>query len=79
MIRVSLARLILIYLFLLLGVIFAEWIRYRLQKGRDAEKNNKYRLRCACCAYDFLDESETELPRCPRCGSLNERSKFSAL
>ena len=29
------------------------------------------------CAYEFEDETDTILPRCPRCGSLNERYVLS--
>ena len=36
-------------------------------------------LRCGMCAFQFEDKSVTLLPRCPRCGSLNERYRISRL
>jgi len=79
MIRVSLATLIFIYLALFMGVIFIVWIvrnSLRIQREKQALE---HRLRCTLCAFEFEDETSTLLPRCPRCGSLNERFPFSSL
>jgi len=31
------------------------------------------------CAFEFEDRTPTILPRCPRCGSLNERFKLDRI
>lgn len=79
MIRVSLTLLIFIYLFLFLAGIFSAWIYYGLQRKRRDQQALRYRLRCTICAFEFEDRSTELLPRCPRCGSLNERFKLGTL
>jgi hypothetical protein len=79
MIRVSLTVLIFIYLFLFLSAVFAVWISYELGRKRREKQALKFRIRCGICALDFEDDTSTLLPRCPRCGSLNERYKFRPL
>ncbi|GMV95372.1 MAG: hypothetical protein AMXMBFR82_51500 [Candidatus Hydrogenedentota bacterium] len=40
----------------------------------------QYLWRCAFCGYNYLDESDDELSKCPRCESFNsateERARF---
>lgn len=79
MIPVSLSVLVLLYLALLLGPIFGAWLfnEYRrAQRERAAFRNV---LRCAICGFEFEDQTDTLLPRCPRCGSLNERQPHSGM
>lgn len=79
MIRVSLENLIFIYLLLFLAAVFVTWIAQGiLRRRRDAE-TLQHRVRCTMCAFEFEDTSETPLPRCPRCASLNERCRFRSL
>ena len=79
MIHVSFSVLILIYLLGLLGLIFGAWLWNVLATGRRLRKNVRHRLRCTSCSLEFSDETGTPLPRCPRCGNLNERTRFSTL
>ena len=39
----------------------------------------EHRLRCVICAFEFEDRTDTLLPRCPHCGSLNERFKMEQI
>lgn len=79
MIRVSLTLLIFIYLALFLTVVLAHWVWFEWRRQRRERLAVRNRLRCALCAFEFEDTSEEELPRCPRCGSLNERDRFRML
>ena len=73
MIRVSLGVLALIYLSIALGPIFAAWLINEFRRSRRERDAFRHVLRCNICAFEFADRSDTLLPRCPRCGSLNER------
>ncbi len=79
MIRVSMEFLVLIFLGLMLGPIFALWLLNEYRRGRRERAAFRYVLRCAVCALEFEDRSEAELPACPRCGSLNERRAISMI
>ncbi len=79
MIHVSLAMLVFIYLGSFLAVIFGNWIVWNIGRLRSERQALQHRLRCALCAFDFRDTSDDLLPRCPRCGSLNERTPFRKL
>ncbi|MEY2541952.1 MAG: hypothetical protein QOI22_1554 [Verrucomicrobiota bacterium] len=74
-IRVSLTRLVAIYLLLFLAAVFLLWIFGEWNRRRRERRSLRYRLRCAICAFEFEDRTAVLLPRCPRCGSLNERFK----
>jgi len=78
-IRVTLSYLVLIYLVLMLGPIFCayllqEWLRQRRERAAF-----RHVLRCPLCFFEFEDKTPTLLPPCPRCGTLNERSRLSGL
>lgn len=79
MIRVSLTFLIFIYLFFFLNTVFFIWLWDIWQRGRRERHALRHRLRCGICATEFEDHTDAILPRCPRCGSLNERLKFQSL
>lgn len=79
MIRVSLTVLIFIYLAAFLTAVFALWIWVEWSRQRRERYAVRNRIRCALCAFEFEDPSEEPLPRCPRCGSLNERERFRML
>ncbi len=76
MIHVSLSLLIFIYLGVFLTVIFSAWLRYEWVRRRRENRALRHRLRCAICALEFEDATTDLLPRCPRCGSLNERYRL---
>ena len=79
MIRVSLSVLIFIYLAAFLAVVFTLWIGLEWSRQRRERRAVRHRIRCALCAFEFEDPSEAPLPRCPRCGNLNERERFRML
>jgi DNA-directed RNA polymerase subunit RPC12/RpoP len=79
MIRVSLTFLIYIYLFLFLAGIFFVWLLYEWRRQRREKRALQFRIRCEICGFDFEDRSTAVLPRCPRCGSLNERYKLKII
>ena len=79
MIRVSLSLLVFIYLCVFMSAVLLHWLWFNLQRRRREQQTLRFRLRCTICACEFEDESSTLLPRCPRCGSLNERFRFRTL
>ena len=79
MIRVSLTVLVFIYLAGMLGLIFAGWIVSEWRRQRRERLAFRNVLRCDPCGCEFEDTSADPLPRCPRCGSLNERRTLSRL
>ena len=76
MIRVELPVLVFIYLIVFLASIFSLWIAYEWFRQRREKEALRYRVRCTICASIFEDKTNDLLPRCPRCGSLNERYKM---
>jgi len=79
MIPASLATLIFVYLGIFLAVIFGNWIAWNIARLARERKLYRHRLRCALCAFEFEDDTADQLPRCPRCGCLNERTRFRRL
>ena len=79
MIRVSLAALVTIYLLLFLATVFFFWMAGEWNRRRRERRALRYRLRCVICALEFEDRTDALLPRCPRCGSLNERFKLDRI
>jgi hypothetical protein len=79
MIRVELSMLVFIYLFVFLAVLFSLWIAYAWGRIRREKETLRYQVRCTICATIFEDKSNASLPRCPRCGSLNERFEIGGL
>src|SRR5215472_2320970 len=78
-IRVSLAALVAIYLLVFLAIVFLLWIVGEWNRRRRERRALEYRLRCVICAFEFEDRTDALLPRCPRCGSLNERFKMEQI
>jgi uncharacterized paraquat-inducible protein A len=79
MIPVSLSYLVLIYLILMLGPIFCAWLFNEWRRQRRERDAFRHVLRCHLCACEFEDKTNALLPRCPHCGTLNERYKLSRL
>ena len=77
MIRVSFSLLLLILLTLMLGPIVFVWLTNELRRHRRERDAFRHVIRCAMCAFEFEDRTESPLPHCPRCGALNERSPIS--
>ena len=79
MIHASLAMLVFVYLGLFLTLIFSNWIAWNISRLRHERRALRHRLRCTLCSFEFEDPSSDLLPRCPRCGGLNERTPFRRL
>jgi uncharacterized paraquat-inducible protein A len=79
MIQISLSYLVLIFLVLMLGPVLIAWIANEWRRQRRERAAFRHVLRCNLCAFEFEDKSGALLPRCPRCGSLNERYRISRL
>ena len=79
MIGASLSVLIFFYLFAFLAVVFTVWIATGLARKRREKQALRHRLCCTMCSCEFEDATETLLPRCPRCGTLNERFRFRSI
>ncbi len=79
MIHISLTMLVFVYLGIFLALIFGNWIVWNIGRLRRERQALRHRLRCALCSFEFEDLSDDLLPRCPRCGSLNERTPFRRL
>jgi hypothetical protein len=77
MIPVTLQWLIFIYLGAILAVIFSAWLVSEWRRQHRERRAFRHVLRCVLCALEFEDKTGTLLPRCPRCGSLNERFRLS--
>src|SRR5947199_4787066 len=78
-IRVSLAALVTIYLLLFLAAVFLFWIVGEWNRRRRERRALQHRLRCVICPFEFEDRTDALLPRCPRCGSLNEGFKMERI
>ena len=79
MIQVSLGALVTIYLLLFLAAVFLLWIVGEWNRRRRERRALEFRVRCVICAFEFEDRTAALLPRCPRCGSLNERFKLERI
>lgn len=79
MIHLSLPLLVLVYLLALLGSVLGAWLVAEWRRVRRELRAFKHVQHCALCGFDFEDSSEAALPRCPRCASLNERSRHSLI
>jgi uncharacterized paraquat-inducible protein A len=79
MIRIELPTLIFIYLYLAVIVIGGLWFLDAWRSQKRKKQALRYAVRCTICASIFEDKTNVPLPRCPRCGSLNERRNFGGL
>lgn len=73
MLRVSLPILIEMYVLVLLIGIGVLWLLAGWARKRRERQVLLYRFQCIICAFPFEDKSDDPLPRCPKCGSLNDR------
>jgi predicted Zn-ribbon and HTH transcriptional regulator len=73
MIRVDLSTLVLIALLLMMGPIVLAWLLNEYRRSRREKAAFQHVLHCRLCSFEFEDQGQEALSRCPRCGSLNER------
>jgi hypothetical protein len=78
MIRLELSQLIIVYLLVFLAAIFVVWIAYEMVRRFRDTHSLRYRVKCAICGMEYEDRTSALLPRCPSCGSSNERLKLKA-
>jgi rubrerythrin len=71
--------LIFVYLAGMLGLVFTVWIVSEWRHQHRERRAFRHVLRCGLCGCEFEDRSADLLPRCPHCGSLNERYRLSRL
>lgn len=79
MMHASLAMMVFVYLGAFLALIFGNWIAWSLSRLRRERQALRHRLRCTLCSFEYENPTSEDLPRCPRCGSLNERIPFRRL
>ena len=79
MIRVELPVLIFIYICAFAAVICGLWLFEGWQRQKRRKQALRYAVRCTICASIFEDKTTDPLPRCPRCGSLNERRQLGGI
>ena len=77
MIPIDLSWLVFVCLLVFLSGIFFVWIAYEFARRQQAQRALRRRLRCPVCSMEYEDPSKEVLATCPRCGSLNERSKLA--
>lgn len=75
MIRIELPWLVFVCLLVFLSWIFFVWISYEIARRQSAKRSLRHRLRCPVCSMEYEEDSRSPLATCPRCGSLNERTK----
>ena len=78
MIRLELSWLVFVYLLVFLAAIFVVWIAYEMVRKFREQRSLRNRMQCAICGMEYEDYTSAPLPRCPRCGSLNERLRLKA-
>ena len=79
MFQFSLHQLLFVYgglCVVVIGVLVLFQSLRRTRRERAALRNV---LKCGFCAFEFREESNTVLPRCPRCNGLVERRRVSGL
>jgi|GEM_PF-1137523 len=62
----------------LLIILIAYWL-HNSRRTRNERAALKNVVRCRICAFQFRDETGVELPHCPRCQNLVERSPISRI
>ena len=79
MFRLQLHQLIFVYAgFCLAIILLAAWFHNMRRTRRDRAALHDL-MKCGLCAYEFRDETEAAIPRCPNCNALVERRHLSRL
>lgn len=79
MIPVTLGTLVFFCLGGMLAAIFGAWIVSESRRRRREHLAFRGVLRCTMCGCEFEDAGPDPIARCPRCGTMNERSRLSRL
>jgi len=76
MIKVDLSLLFLIYLILSLGGIIVLWFIFEIKHPAcRLTPYAKSLYKCGICTFKYVDDSDKEITKCPRCLSLNDSSE----
>ncbi|MBV9657456.1 MAG: hypothetical protein JO295_05035 [Verrucomicrobia bacterium] len=79
MFHIAFPVLLSLYLTMLVSVIALGWCWDAWQQRRLARLARRFRLQCRRCALEWEDRSAEPLPKCPRCGSVNERTPLESV
>jgi uncharacterized paraquat-inducible protein A len=74
MIPVSLRTLISVGLGILLGLLFLLWLLEEFRRSRIETREQKTRVRCRLCFFEFDPAADLVNPCCPRCQAVNQRN-----
>jgi hypothetical protein len=73
----SFARLLLVYVFVLLGTLTAAGIYTYFRQRRFQHPHTSDRIfRCARCGFVYTDDPDVDRSRCSQCGQMNEPIQF---
>lgn len=79
MFRLELHELIFVYAGLSLGIILLAALLHNLRRNRCESQAARGLVKCHLCAFEFRDDTGIELPRCPSCDALADRTRISRL
>jgi len=79
MFRLELHELIYVYTGLCLVVILIASMLHNLKRTRREQLAMRGLVKCHLCAFQFRDETDAELPKCPACGAPVNREPLSQL
>ena len=79
MFRLDLHELLFVYAGLCLAVILLAACLHNFHRSSRERAARRALLKCRLCAFEFSDNSEDVLPRCPNCRALTERGRLSQL
>jgi predicted Zn-ribbon and HTH transcriptional regulator len=79
MFRLDLHELLFVYTGLCLGVILLASVLHNVRRNRREKRALQDLAKCHLCAFEFRDDTDAELPKCPCCGALVNRQRLSQL
>ncbi len=79
MFHVPFQTMICVYVAVFAFIVAAVWLLDDRRRRRQERRGRQFHLRCRRCALEWEDRSAEPLPKCPRCGSFNERDRLEAL
>ncbi len=79
MFRLELHELLFVYTGLCLGIVLLASVLHNLRRNRRESLAVRDVVKCHICAFEFLDQSGTDLPECPCCGARTSRTQISRL
>jgi rRNA maturation endonuclease Nob1 len=76
MISLDPATLVFIYVMVFLASVLLLWVLSEMARRHQKTQSLRHRVRCTLCAMQYDGRPDDPLPRCPRCGSLNEHGNL---